>query len=659
MKEKIEALRKELHEHNYNYYVLSQPVISDYDFDMKMKELQALETAYPQFSDPNSPTVRVGSDISTHFIQAKHRYPMLSLGNTYNLQELQDFYDRAYKLIGEKMELICELKFDGTSISLTYDNGILVKAVTRGDGEKGDDVTNNVKTIKSIPLKLKGSDFPSYFEARGEIIMPFASFEQLNKERIEAEEQPFANARNAAAGSLKQLQSSETAKRKLDNYVYYLMGEDIDTNTHSENIDKLKSWGFKTSEHNVLCKDFSDVEKFIQYWDVERKNLPYPIDGIVVKVNDLSQQAELGFTSKTPRWAISYKFQAESVKTKLNNVTFQVGRTGAITPVAELTPVLVAGTIVKRASLYNEGQIIELGIKIGDTVFVEKGGEIIPVVTGVAETSEESQSIIYPTTCPECGTTLVKKDGEAVHYCPNEATCPPQQKGKFEHFVCRKAMNINIGPETIALLWDNGLIKDVADLYTLNLDDLKVLDRMGDKSAKKLQESIEKSKGNDFQKVLYSLGIRFIGETASKKLVKHFKSMTNLYYASTEEIMSIQDIGPAVANSLKEWFKNPKNIELLKKIRAAGLSLEAKEVDGGGTNLNGLTFVITGSFETKSREELKDIIENNGGKTSGSVSKKTDYLLAGENCGSKLDKANELGIKIIDDVELFKMINNL
>lgn len=656
IKEKIEELRKELHEHNYKYYVLSQPIISDYEFDMKMKELQSLEIEFPEFNDLNSPTVRVGSDVSSRFVQSKHRYPMLSLGNTYNIQELHDFYDRAYKLIGEKMELVCELKFDGTSISLTYENGSLTKAITRGDGEKGDDVTENVKTIKSIPLKLQGSDYPQFFEVRGEIIMPFSSFEQLNKERLESDEQPFANARNAASGSLKQLQSSETAKRKLDNYVYYLMGEDIDTNTHIENLENLNKWGFKTSEYNKLCNDFSEVENFIQYWDVERKNLPYPIDGIVVKVNDLSQQSELGFTSKTPRWAISYKFKAESVSTELLDVTYQVGRTGAITPVAELKPVLIAGTIVKRASLYNEDYMNEMDLQIGDIVYCEKGGEIIPKVTGVANRTEKSYPIIYPESCPECGTKLIRKDGEAIHYCPNYLTCPPQQKGKFEHFVSRKAMNINIGPETISLLWDNGLIKDVADLYTLKYDDLRVLEGLGDRSAQKILESIQKSKENDFQKVLYALGIRFVGETASKKLSKNFKSMVGLYVAMREQIMSIDDIGPAVADSIKDWFSCVDNYKLLNKLLESGLKLEYTDKNEIGKSLNGLTFVITGSFETHSREELKDIIENNGGKTSGSVSKKTNYLLAGENCGSKLDKSKELGVNIIGIEELFKMI---
>ena len=656
LRKEVEELRNELHKHNYNYYVLSQPTISDYEFDMKMKELQAIESDFPELSDPNSPTVRVGSDISNHFVKAKHKYPMLSLGNTYNIQELQDFYDRAYKIIGNDMELVCELKFDGTSISITYEDGVLIKAVTRGDGENGDDVTDNVKTIKSIPLMLNGTDYPKSFEVRGEIIMPFASFEELNKERIESEEPPFANARNAASGSLKQLQSSETAKRKLDNYIYYLMGDDINANTHYENLSNLKRWGFKVSDDTIIAHNFDEVNAYIKYWDAERANLPFPIDGIVIKVNSLNQQKELGLTSKTPRWAISYKFKAESVTTKLLDITYQVGRTGAITPVALLEPVLVSGTTVKRASLYNEDYINELGLQIGDIVFLEKGGEIIPKITGIFEHTDNSCDVKYPDYCPECGTKLIRKDGEAIHYCPNEATCPPQQKGKFEHFVARKAMNINIGPETISLLWDNWLIKDVADFYDLKYDDLRGLEGLGDRSAQKLLESIEKSKENGFQKVLYALGIRFVGETASKKLVKKFKSIDDLCSASIEDIMSIEDVGPAVAMSLNEWFRKHENIELLEKIKEIGLNFKIEETENNGTSLSGLTFVITGSFESNSREELKDIIESNGGKASGSVSKKTNYLLAGENCGSKLDKANELGVTVIGSDELFKMI---
>jgi len=579
MKEQIEKLRKDLDEYNHQYYVLNNPTISDYDFDQKMKQLQSLELKYPEFNDPNSPTMRVGSDISNHFKQSKHKYPMLSLGNTYSLQELKDFYDKDYKIIGKKMELVCELKFDGTSISLTYENGELTKAVTRGDGAVGDDVTDNVKTIKSIPLKLHGDNFPAYLEVRGEIIMPFKVFEQLNKERSESGEQLFANPRNAASGSLKQLSSGEVAKRKLDAYFYYLIGEDINSETHFENLQKIKSFGFKTSDDTVVCSDFECINFFINHWDVERTKLAYPIDGIVIKVNDLNQQKELGFTSKTPRWAISYKFQAEEVTTKLMGVTFQVGRTGAVTPVAELEPVLVSGSVVKRASLYNEDQFTQLDLWINDIVFVSKGGEIIPLVTGVYEKGRRftSDLIYMPKVCPECGTYLIRKEGESIHYCPNTESCPAQVKGKFEHFVGRKAMNINIGPETINLLWKNDLIKDVIDLYNLKYDDLKNLDGLGDRSATKLLESIEKSKQTDFQRVLYAIGIRYVGETISKKLVKAFKSIENIRKATYDELVSIEDIGENIANSIKCWFGSSKNLILIEELKDAGLKFEVEE----------------------------------------------------------------------------------
>lgn len=658
MKQKIENLRVELHEHNYKYYVESLPTISDYDFDMKLKELQKLESEFPQFNDPNSPTMRVGSDISVHFVQAKHKYPMLSLGNTYNMGELEDFYNRAYKLIGEHMELVGELKFDGTSISVTYENGELTKAVTRGDGENGDDVTANVKTIKSIPLKLQGSGYPSYFEVRGEIMMPFSSFEQLNKEREANGKQLFANPRNAASGSLKQLQSSETGKRNLDAYFYYLVGEDFGFGTHYNNLQQMKSWGFKTSSDAVLCKNLEEVEAFIAKWDVERKNLPFPIDGVVFKVNDLDQQDQLGLTTKTPRWAISYKFKAESQSTPLLSVTYQVGRTGAVTPVAELSPVLVAGTTIKRASLYNEDKMNELDLYIGDYVFVEKGGEIIPKVTGVDENMRTGGmvKVEFITHCPECGTKLVRDENEAANYCPNTNGCAPQIKGKFEHLVGRKALNINMGPETIDLLWKNGLIEEITDLFELKYDDLKDLQGLGDRSAKKLLESIDKSKENDFQKVLYSIGIRYVGETVSKKLVKHFKNIENIRKATLEELTSLEDIGPNIATSIRTWFSDSKNLALIEELKDSGLKFEIEEISGQGTSLVGLTFVITGSFETHSREELKDIIELNGGKASSGVSAKTNYLLAGEKAGSKLDKATELGVKIIGVEELLKMI---
>lgn len=647
MKDKIESLRKELHQHNYNYYVLANPTISDYEFDMKLKELQKLENEHPEFYDPNSPTVRVGSDSSNNFEKSTHKYPMLSLENTYSLQEIKDFNTRIFNVIGENVEYVGELKFDGTSISLTYEHGKLIKAVTRGNGVEGDDVTENVKTIKSIPLTLQGN-YPDLFEVRGEVIMPYSSFDRLNKEREEAGEDLLANPRNASSGSLKQKKSSETANRGLDAYMYYLLGENLNTKSHTENLEKLKSMGFKVSEYTQTLQNFKEIESFINLWDEKRKSLPYPTDGIVLKVNNLAQQKELGLTTKTPRWGFAYKFKAERAKTRLNAVTYQVGRTGAITPVAELEAVSLAGTTIRRASLYNEDIMAELGAKIGDIVYAEKGGEIIPKVTGVAETFDSSAEIYYPLFCPECGGALIRKDGEAIHYCTNSENCPPQIKGKFEHFVSRKAMNIDgFGPETVELLYSNGLLHDVSDIYNLKIDDLSVLEGMGERSAQKLLEGIEKSKENGFQKVLYALGIRFVGETASKKLVKKFKSIVNMCNANQDEIMSIDDIGPAVAKSLYEWFSD-QNLKLIMKLKEAGLKFESEEESNTSEVLGGKTYVITGSFEQYSREQLKDMIEQNGGKTSGSVSKKTDYVLAGEKAGSKLDKANELGVKIIN-----------
>lgn len=647
MKDKIESLRKELHQHNYNYYVLANPTISDYEFDMKLKELQKLENEHPEFYDPNSPTVRVGSDSSNNFEKSTHKYPMLSLENTYSLQEIKDFNTRIFNVIGENVEYVGELKFDGTSISLTYEHGKLIKAVTRGNGVEGDDVTENVKTIKSIPLTLQGN-YPDLFEVRGEVIMPYSSFDRLNKEREEAGEDLLANPRNASSGSLKQKKSSETANRGLDAYMYYLLGENLNTKSHTENLEKLKSMGFKVSEYTQTLQNFKEIESFINLWDEKRKSLPYPTDGIVLKVNNLGQQKELGLTTKTPRWGFAYKFKAERAKTRLNAVTYQVGRTGAITPVAELEAVSLAGTTIRRASLYNEDIMAELGAKIGDIVYAEKGGEIIPKVTGVAETFDSSAEIYYPLFCPECGGALIRKDGEAIHYCTNSENCPPQIKGKFEHFVSRKAMNIDgFGPETVELLYSNGLLHDVSDIYNLKIDDLSVLEGMGERSAQKLLEGIEKSKENGFQKVLYALGIRFVGETASKKLVKKFKSIVNMCNANQDEIMSIDDIGPAVAKSLYEWFSD-QNLKLIMKLKEAGLKFESEEESNTSEVLGGKTYVITGSFEQYSREQLKDMIEQNGGKTSGSVSKKTDYVLAGEKAGSKLDKANELGVKIIN-----------
>lgn len=662
MKEKIETLRKELEQHNYNYYVLSSPVISDYEFDMKMKELQQLEGLYPEYFDSNSPTVRVGSDMSNTFSKVKHEYPMLSLDNTYNMSEIKEFYNRNFKLIGKKMEFVGEMKYDGASISLIYVNGELSKAVTRGDGVEGDDVTDNIKTIKSIPLKINGSNFPKRFEVRGEIIMPYSSFERLNKEREDAGEELFANPRNAASGSLKNKKSSETAKRGLDARFYYIMGEDLGTSSHYENLSLIKSMGFKVSD-NVenwdgikVLTSFEEIEAFINLWDEKRKTLDYPTDGIVLKVNDLGQQKELGLTTKVPRWGIAYKFKAERVKTRLNGVTFQVGRTGAITPVAELEAVLLAGSTIRRASLYNEDILNDLGIKTGDIVYLEKGGEIIPVLTGVAETFPESKEIIYPSTCPECGGKLLRKDGESIHYCTNSDNCEPQIKGKFEHFVSKKAMNISdFGSSTVDLLYSNGLLRDVSDIYNLRFEDLSRLEGFGERSSTKLIEAIEKSKENSFQKVLYALGIRYIGETVSKKLLNKFSNIDEIRNAKDEEIIGIQDIGQSVLNSIREWFSSSQNVALIEKLKNVGLCFETENNEINNV-LNNQTFVITGSFEEYSREELKDIIEKNGGKASGSVSKKTDYVLAGEKAGSKLDKAKELGVTIITLGDFLKMI---
>lgn len=655
MKQRIELLRNELNIHNYNYYVLSAPKISDYEYDMKMEELYKLEKEYPEFYDENSPTMRVGSDLSNEFKKVQHKYPMLSLGNTYNMQEVKDFYERNFKLIGKKMTLIGELKFDGASISITYENGKLVRAVTRGDGKEGDDVTENVKTIKSIPLQLKGY-FPLKFEVRGEVIMPYESFERLNKEREESGEELFSNPRNACSGSLKHKQSSEVAKRGLDAYFYYMLEDNSDSDYHWDNLTKMNHMGFKVSWESKRLTNFEEIEDFINLWDVKRKTLPYPTDGIVLKVDDLSQQEELGLTSKTPRWGIAYKFKAERAITELLGVTFQVGRTGAVTPVAELKPVLLAGTVIKRASLYNEDYINGLDLYIGDIVYVQKGGEIIPKITEVFMQNNYGNKVVYPTICPECGELLTRKYGEANYYCTNELSCPPQVKGKFEHFVSRKAMNINMGPETINLLYNNGLIKDVSDLYELKLDDLKGLEGFGERSAQKLIESIEKSKENTFQKVLYAIGIRFVGETASKKLVAKYHSLKNILNSSREEILKIQDIGPSVVDSLIEWNNNWNNSRLIDKLFKLGLNFEEKSDVVMKDTLSGITFVVTGSFDGYSREDIKALIENNGGKSSGSVSKKTNYVIVGESAGSKLDKANELGITVITLEDLLKMI---
>ncbi len=661
-KSRIEFLRNELEKHNYNYYVLSAPEISDYEFDQLMKELQKLEEENPQYFDENSPTQRVGNDISKEFEQVFHKYPMLSLGNTYSEGEISDFYNRVKKQLNEDFEIVCELKFDGTSISLTYEDGRLIQAVTRGDGEKGDDVTANVKTIRSIPLVLKNGDFPQEFEIRGEILMPWKVFEQLNKEREEQEEPLFANPRNAASGTLKLQNSKEVAKRKLDSYLYFLLGDNLSAETHWDALDNAKSWGFKISDSRKLCHSLQEIFDFIKYWDVERKNLPVATDGIVLKVNSLRQQKQLGLTAKSPRWAIAYKFQAERACTRLKEVTYQVGRTGAITPVANFDAVQLAGTQVKRASLHNADIIEQLDLHIGDMVYVEKGGEIIPKIVGVNKDERslfEMEKVCFITNCPECGDELVRYEGEAAHYCPNEDGCPPQQKGKIEHFVGRKAMNINMGEETVDLLFSKGIIKDIADLYLLKESDLRSLERWGDKSAKNLVKSIEESKKTPFEKVLFALGIRYVGETVAKKLAQTFKNIDALREANFEQLTSTDEIGDVIAQSVIDYFKKEKNVQLIERLKSYGVNFElSAQIEKQGDILSGKTIVISGTFEWFSREELKQMIELNGGKNGSSVSAKTDFLLAGKNIGpSKLEKAKSLNINFLTEEEFLGMIN--
>ena len=660
---KIQELRKELERHNYNYYVLSAPTISDYEFDQKMRELQELEQAYPAYDDPDSPTHRVGSDLSKEFAKVTHKYPMLSLGNTYSQGEVSDFYEQVSRSLNEPFEIVAELKYDGTSISLTYEEGRLVRAVTRGDGVQGDDVTANVKTIRSIPLRLQGNDYPASFEIRGEVLLPWAEFDRLNKEREEQEEPLFANPRNAASGTLKQQNPAIVAARKLDAYLYYLLGEDLPADTHFANMEAARSWGFKIPRVMKLCHSLQDVFDYIAYWDTERKNLPVATDGIVLKVNSLRQQRNLGFTAKSPRWAIAYKFQAERAETRLNAVTFQVGRTGAITPVANLEPVLLAGTIVKRASLHNADIIDGLDLHIGDRVYVEKGGEIIPKIVGVnidARDEQLGEKVCFIQVCPECGTPLSRPEGEATHYCPNDTGCPPQIKGRIEHFVTRKAMNINIGPETIDDLYEKGLVKDCADLYTLNTNDLLRLERWAEKSVQNLLESLAISKQVPFERVLYALGIRYVGETVAKRLAFALHSMEELKKASMEELVAIDEIGGRIAQSVRDFFENPRNQALVVRLKEQGLRMELSEEHLAirSEKLKGLTFVISGTFAKHSRDEYKAMIEQHGGKNSGSVSGKTSYILAGENMGpAKLEKAAKLNVKILHEDEFLSMLN--
>ena len=664
VKERIDQLRAELHRHNYNYYVLNAPEISDKEFDDLMRELQDLETAHPEYMDENSPTQRVGSDLNKNFTQVEHRYPMLSLGNTYSESEVADFYERVRRgLESEDFEICCELKYDGTSISLTYEDGRLVQAVTRGDGVRGDVVTDNVKTIRTIPLVLHG-DYPPLFEIRGEILMPWESFEALNREREAREEPLFANPRNAASGTLKSQNSSVVAARRLDAYLYYLLGEDLPGDGHYENLQVARTWGFKISEHMRKARTLQDIYDYISYWDTERKNLPVATDGIVLKVNSLRQQRALGYTAKSPRWAIAYKFQAERARTRLNEVTYQVGRTGAVTPVANLDPVQLSGTVVRRASLHNADIIEGLDLHLGDMVYVEKGGEIIPKITGVdteARDASLGEKVSFITRCPECGTPLVRYEGEAAHYCPNETACPPQIKGKIEHFISRRAMNIDgLGPETVDLFYQQGLIRDVSGLFSLRVEDIQGLERMGRKTAENIVSGIAASRAVPFERVLFALGIRFVGETVAKKLARAFGSIDALRRADMQALTAIDDVGERIAQSIIAYFANPQNRALVERLEAAGLQFSRtdEELAGQTDRLAGQAIVISGVFARHSRDEYKALIEKHGGKNTGSISAKTSFILAGDNMGpAKLEKAHKLGVRIVDEDEFLRMID--
>ncbi len=659
--QQIEQLREELNMHNYNYYVLSNPTISDFDFDKKMQELIDLETSHPEYADPSSPSQRVGSDITKIFNQVEHNYPMLSLSNTYSEAEVVEFYNRVKKDLNDDFEIVCELKYDGASISLTYTDGKLTQAVTRGDGVKGDDITANVKTIRSIPLSLRGNDYPALFEIRGEILMPWKVFEELNKERAEQEENLFANPRNATSGTLKLQDSKVVATRKLDAYLYYMLGENLPANGHYENLLKAKEWGFKTSDATIKCSTLDEVFAFIKKWDIERKNLPVATDGIVLKVNSLLQQKNLGYTAKSPRWAIAYKFQAEQEVTRLLSVSYQVGRTGAITPVANLEPVKLSGTTVKRASLYNADAIDALDLHINDMVYVEKGGEIIPKITRVDTDAREAGNlkVEFIKECPECGTTLVRDEGEAAYYCPNYMGCPPQIKGRIEHYLTRKAMDIAGGSETVEHLFNAGLIHNVADLYTLQWEQVAELERWAEKSAKNLIQSIADSVNIPYPRVLYALGIRFVGETVAKKVAKAFPSIDLLMQATVEQLIEVDEIGERIAQSIVDFFKKEENQDIIRKLRLFGIQFETcgSITDQQTNKLEGLTIVISGTFEKHSRDEYKVLIDLNGGKNSGSISAKTNYVLAGANMGpAKLEKAQKLGVKILNEDEFLKMI---
>lgn len=660
-KQKIEALREELRKHNYNYYILDNATISDYEFDMKLKELQDFEEQYPEFFDANSPTQRVGGTITKNFNTVVHDFRMYSLDNSYSKEDLLDWETRIKKLVDGNVQYTCELKYDGASMNLTYQNGKLIRAVTRGDGVQGDEVTTNIKTINTVPLQLKG-DFPERFDIRGEIILPIEGFLKMNEERIANDEEPYRNPRNTASGSLKLQDSAEVAKRPLECLLYSIKGNNLNISTQFEGLEKAREWGFKVPKEAKLVNSIDEVLAFVEYWDTERHNLPYEIDGIVIKVNSLYQQEELGFTSKAPRWAMAYKFKAEQVSTVLNEITYQVGRTGAITPVANLEPVQLAGTIVKRASLHNADQIEKLDIRKSDTVFVEKGGEIIPKIIAVdfAKRPDNSEITKYASHCPECGTELIRPEGEAKHYCPNYNGCPPQVIGRIQHYISRKAMDIEgLGGETVALLVNGGLIEDYSDLYQLTIEDVLPLERMAQKSAENLVNGIEASKQIPFERVLFALGIRYVGETVAKKLAKHYKSIDNLMVASILDLVSVDEIGERIAESVVEFFLSEKNINIVERLKYFGVQLEisADKLVNQTEKLKGQTFVVSGVFVSVSRTELKKLIEDNAGKVSSSISSKTSYLVAGDKMGpSKRTKAENLNIQIISEEDFLELL---
>ena len=660
----IQDLRDELNQHNHNYYVLDTPTISDFEFDQKLKQLQELENQYPEFYDDNSPTQRVGGTITKNFNTVVHDYRMYSLENSYSKEDLIDWENRIQKVLGNvSLQYTCELKYDGASISITYENGKLNRAVTRGDGFQGDDVTNNIKTIKSIPLKLKGK-YPERFDIRGEIILPFEGFEKMNQELIEIGETPYSNPRNTASGSLKLQDSSEVAKRPLECLLYFIVGNNLTIESQYEGLETARNWGFKVPKEAKLANNLEEVFDYINYWDTHRHHLPYETDGVVIKVNEFHQQDELGYTAKSPRWAMAYKFKAEQVSTVLNSISYQVGRTGSITPVANLQPVQLAGTIVKRASLHNADQIEKLDIRIGDTVFVEKGGEIIPKIIGVDLTKRptNSEKTIYITHCPECNSELIRTEGEANHYCQNFYGCPPQIIGRIQHYISRKAMDIEgLGGETVALLFNNGLVNDFADLYELTVEQILPLERMAQKSAENLVNGVHKSKEIPFERVLYAIGIRYVGETVAKKLAKHYKSIIALQKAPLMDLILVDEIGEKIAQSVIEFFENQENVKIIERLKQFGVQLELVEKfnPNATEKLAGKTFVVSGVFEKFSRDDLKKAIEDNGGKVGSSISAKTDFVIAGDNMGpAKLEKANQLKIAIISENDFLEMITN-